>query len=113
LNLNDGDPTISTLMWNVAYNASSRVAKPYRKGFNSLVILGAWSIWKHRNRCVFQAQPPDICVPLAAAKEEVVLWSLTGAKGLLFTHALDQPGSMRFSRVVLCVAGDLSRVCFT
>jgi hypothetical protein len=32
---------------------NSRVANRVRKGFNSLVILGAWTIWKHRNKCVF------------------------------------------------------------
>jgi hypothetical protein len=30
-----------------------RVKKEDRKGVNSLIILGAWMIWKHRNACVF------------------------------------------------------------
>lgn len=34
----------------------------------------------------------NILVALAAAKEEAVLLSLAGAKGLPFIQALDQPG---------------------
>jgi hypothetical protein len=32
--------------------ASHRVHKSKRKRFNSIIILGAWNIWKHRNKCV-------------------------------------------------------------
>jgi len=28
-----------------------------QKGLNSLVILGAWTIWNHHNRCVFDGVP--------------------------------------------------------
>jgi len=28
-----------------------------QKGLNSFVILGAWTIWNHRNRCVFDGVP--------------------------------------------------------
>lgn len=28
------------------------------QGGNSFIILGAWSIWKHHNRCVFGGRPP-------------------------------------------------------
>jgi hypothetical protein len=31
-----------------------RVPVARRKGFNSMVALGAWWIWKHRNSCVFE-----------------------------------------------------------
>jgi hypothetical protein len=55
-----------------------------RKGFNSLVILGVWTIWKHRNRCVFDECNPRLVTTLRVAKEEAVLWSLTGAKALPF-----------------------------
>jgi hypothetical protein len=34
--------------------ASSKIPKSKRKRFNSMVILGAWSIWKQRNMCVFE-----------------------------------------------------------
>jgi hypothetical protein len=32
----------------------NRVPKEKRKGFNSLVILVAWTIWKHRNTYIFR-----------------------------------------------------------
>jgi hypothetical protein len=64
--------------------SSSRVADPLKKGFNSLLILGAWTIWKHRNRCVFDGCSPNLDVALQAAREEAVCWSMAGAKGLAF-----------------------------
>jgi hypothetical protein len=33
--------------------SSQRVQGEFRRGFNSLVILGSWITWKHRNKCVF------------------------------------------------------------
>lgn len=33
--------------------ASSKVSEEVKKGVNSIIILGAWLIWKHRNVCVF------------------------------------------------------------
>ena len=36
--------------WNTA---CSRVEGPVKKGLNSVIILVAWSLWIHRNRCVF------------------------------------------------------------
>ena len=35
-------------------HAERRLPKQHRKGFNSLCILGAWILWKHRNTCVFE-----------------------------------------------------------
>ena len=32
--------------------ASSRLSGQVQKGFNSIIILGAWLIWKHRNYCL-------------------------------------------------------------
>jgi hypothetical protein len=34
-------------------HAMQQIEKQHRKGFNSLVVLVAWWIWKHRNACVF------------------------------------------------------------
>jgi hypothetical protein len=33
--------------------AKTKVTLVHKKGFNSLVILVAWRMWKHRNACVF------------------------------------------------------------
>jgi hypothetical protein len=59
-----------------------RVEGLARKGFNSLVILGAWSIWKHGNRCVFDDSPPSVVVALQMAREEALVWTMVGARGL-------------------------------
>jgi hypothetical protein len=51
-------------------------------GINSLIILGAWTVWTHRNRCVFDGAAPDIGRVLIIAREERKLWSLAGARGI-------------------------------
>ena len=61
---------------------SSRVIEAARKDFNSLVILGAWIIWKHRNMCVFDGCSSSLVAALQAAKEEAILWSLSEIKAL-------------------------------
>jgi hypothetical protein len=43
------------LLWENSSNAAAGLTK---KGFNSLVILGAWTLWKHCNRCVFDGATP-------------------------------------------------------
>jgi hypothetical protein len=62
--------------------ASQHVEGLPKKGFDSLVILGAWSIWKHRNRCVFDGLHPSVVVALQLARDEALVWSMAGAKGL-------------------------------
>jgi hypothetical protein len=39
---------------------AAAVPKEARKGLNSLIILVAWEIWKHRNSCVFDNKRPSI-----------------------------------------------------
>jgi len=41
-------------------NLSNRLSGQVQKGVNSLVILGAWNLWNHRNRCVFDGAVPNI-----------------------------------------------------
>ena len=36
----------------------SSVGGQLHKGLDSLVVLGAWTIWNHHNRCVFYGVPP-------------------------------------------------------
>jgi hypothetical protein len=43
------------------------VPKDLKDGFNSLVVLGAWSIRRHRNDCVFNGAHPSIARLLASA----------------------------------------------
>jgi hypothetical protein len=53
--------------WERAHKATSRLT---RKGLNSLIILGAWVIWKHRNRCVFDGASPNMVEALILLGEE-------------------------------------------
>jgi hypothetical protein len=55
---------------------------PVRKGLDSLTILGAWMIWKHRNRVVFDGASPNLTLLLESANEEREKWQAAGAKGL-------------------------------
>jgi hypothetical protein len=65
-----------------------------RQGVNSLIILGAWIIWNHRNGCVFDGAAPNLAAALILAGEERRLWSMAGARGLSFLTALfPLPGS--------------------
>jgi hypothetical protein len=58
-----------------------------KKGLNSLIILGAWTLWKYHNRCVFDGVSPNLAVALSQAEEERVVWELVGAKGITFLMA--------------------------
>ena len=40
--------------------AAKRVPKEKKKGFNTLIILGAWLLWKYRNACVFEGASPSM-----------------------------------------------------
>ena len=62
--------------------AEGRIPKQLKKGFNSFCILGAWTLWKHRNTCVFDGSPPNLHVAIQAFKDEANLWQFAGAKGL-------------------------------
>jgi nuclear pore complex protein Nup210 len=60
-------------------------------GINSLIILGAWTLWIHQNECVLDDAAPNVAGALAVAKDQRRSWSLSGARGLsLLAHiALD------------------------
>jgi hypothetical protein len=53
-----------------------------RRGLNSLIILGAWTIWNHRNKCVFYGANPSMMKILILAGEEQRQWMIVGARGL-------------------------------
>jgi hypothetical protein len=57
------------------------VPKQHRKGFNSLVILGAWILWKHI-KFLHDGSGPSVQTALQAFKDESHLWISGGAKGL-------------------------------
>uniref|UniRef100_A0A0A8Z1B8 Uncharacterized protein n=1 Tax=Arundo donax TaxID=35708 RepID=A0A0A8Z1B8_ARUDO len=59
-----------------------RVKKEDRKGVNSLIILGAWMLWKHRNACVFGGASPNLQELIRLAMGEYRMWCIAGARGL-------------------------------
>ncbi|GJN39506.1 hypothetical protein PR202_gb28629 [Eleusine coracana subsp. coracana] len=54
-----------------------------RKGLNSVVILTSWSIWKYRNKCVFDGLRPRAIDLMREIADEAAAWRLAGAKSLL------------------------------
>jgi hypothetical protein len=63
-----------------------------RQGIDLFIILGAWTIWNHRNGYVFDEATPNLAGALVLAGEERRRWSMAGARGLSFLNAL-LPGS--------------------
>jgi len=61
---------------------SNAASEMLRKGINSLIILGAWTLWTHCNKCVFDGADPSVVGALAVAGEERRSCSLTAARGL-------------------------------
>jgi hypothetical protein len=75
-----------------------------KKRLNSLIILGAWAIWNHRNRYVFYHARPSMVEVLTWVREERRLWTMAGVRGLFYLMAPSQDLSLLlvcFSRVVL------------
>jgi hypothetical protein len=58
------------------------VPSQYCPGFNSLVVLVVWCLWKLRHECVFEDASP--CTPriIEDIKDEARIWCMAGAKGL-------------------------------
>ena len=67
------------LWWQQAGDRISAGALP---GFNTLVVLGAWSIWRTRDDAVFDRIAPSVDRALLLAQDKAELWMLAGAKGL-------------------------------
>jgi hypothetical protein len=69
-------------------NASGRVSGQVLKGLNSIIILGAWNLWNHRNRCVFDDASPSISSIISTTFEDLQQWSLAGARGISYLLTL-------------------------
>jgi hypothetical protein len=59
-----------------------------RRGLNSLIILRVWTIWNHRNKCVFDGASPSMVEILILTREEQRQWMIVGARGLSHLVAL-------------------------
>ena len=71
---------------------SKRVADQTKKGLKSVVILVAWSLWNHRNRCVFNGLQPSLNGLISIIRDELPLWELAGARGITHLLALQPNG---------------------
>jgi hypothetical protein len=65
---------------------------PRRKCLNSMIILGAWILWKHRNKCVFDGVAPSLVAALSLANDERSAWKMAGAKRISFLMAQGAQG---------------------
>jgi hypothetical protein len=58
------------------------VHKDKRKGLNSVVILGAWCLWLHRNKVVFNEESPSLARLQRSFLDELVSWVMASAKNI-------------------------------
>jgi hypothetical protein len=71
-----------------------------KKGLNSVIILGAWCLWLHRKRMVFNGDSPSLGRLQRSFLDESVCWVMAGAKGLGsldLARALNVAGSIDIS----------------
>ncbi|WVZ91735.1 hypothetical protein U9M48_037868 [Paspalum notatum var. saurae] len=69
-------------------SARKRVHKEFRKGFDALVLLSLWMIWKERNARVFGRRPSSPSELLSLLLSEANLWVLAGFRALSCLVAL-------------------------
>ena len=74
-------------------STSSRVSGQKQKGVNSIIIHGSWSLWSHRNQCVFDGIRPNSSNVISFIKEEMQQWSFAGARGVSHILALAVPAT--------------------
>jgi hypothetical protein len=72
---------IDKSLWYVC-KSEQKVLNHHKEGFNSLVVLVAWWIWKHKNACVFDDIAPSVSMVLQNIKDEDVVWCRAGVSGL-------------------------------
>jgi exonuclease III len=80
--LPDVVPQPGALLFDWWQQSGRSFGKIVERGFNTLVMLGSWILWKMRNDMMFNGIPPRLDRALLLAQEEADLWMLAGAKGL-------------------------------
>jgi hypothetical protein len=60
----------SSAFMNWLQEGSEAMDSLIKKGLNSIIILGAWIIWNHQNKCVFYVRAPSLAVALRSAGEK-------------------------------------------
>ncbi|TVU14229.1 hypothetical protein EJB05_37684, partial [Eragrostis curvula] len=73
------DDTVFNEWWR---QAAKRFGHEQRKEFNTYVILIAWQLWKHHNRCVFAGIQPQADAALHEINDESRMWTMAGANQL-------------------------------
>jgi hypothetical protein len=63
---------------------AATTSKLIKKGLKSLIILRAWTIWNHRNQCVFDGANPHMAEALIEVSQERQLWTMAGVRGLSY-----------------------------
>ena len=65
-----------------------------KEGVDSIIILGSWLVWKHRNYCVFDGGTPSLSRVMTTFREDVQQWSVAGARGVSYLLALPPTSQM-------------------
>jgi hypothetical protein len=73
--------------WNGGAEAVSSCRGLPKKGLNSLITLGLWTLWNHKNGCVFDRAMPSLEGAIRRAEEEIIIWNFAGAKHLALITA--------------------------
>lgn len=68
----------TTCFWSWWVRSRKRIAKDSRRGFDSMVLLVGWQLWKERNSRTFNAVTAAPTVVFNAIIEEANLWVLAG-----------------------------------
>lgn len=78
-------------------------------GLNSIVILGSWTLWMHRNHCVFYGTAPKLADALLLAKEEAQLWCLPASGAIIIDYS--RAGWLVSHHGLVCGRGHFSFLC--
>jgi hypothetical protein len=82
-------PPLKIGAWAIStLSVNDRVDGQVCEGLNSVIILGAWAIWTHHNRCVFNGISLSLTGVISLALEELRFWSLARARGVSYLLAL-------------------------